>query len=371
MNKIKILFSITSFDGGGAERVFLHLLRNISRERFDVCLAVGLLDGVFIEDIPKDIHIYELAQSKSSRKSFFPLLTLIKKIEPDIVFSTLGLVVTASIVSFFTSKKIRFISRFGNTMSSYLEHIKRESYLKYYIQFFLNKLVCLRCEIIVQSDYMGIDLVKTLSVKKDNIIRIYNPIDFKLYNKKFNNTSLNDVTLPAIVSIGRLSWQKGYENLLKSFKLVLLKYPSATLVLIGHGELNQKLETLSFDLGIQKKVIFAGFHNDPFTLLDIDLFVSSSYYEGFSNAILEALAYGYPVVATDCPSGNRELIIEGKNGWLSSVEGNIVNNLADKIIYALEHLNTLDMNTAKKNIIEKFNIEKIIGEYEQLFEKRL
>jgi glycosyltransferase involved in cell wall biosynthesis len=367
MDRCKILFVITSFDGGGAERVFLHLLRNISRNKFDIHLAVGIKEGKFIDDIPKDIKLYELSKSHSSRKAIQPLYILIKEIEPNVVFSTLGMVVTSTIVSFFTSNKIKYIHRFGNTMSSYLEHVKKSSKLKYMIQYYLNKLVCLCGHIVVQSNYMKEDLIKTLNVKDDNITMIYNPIDFELYEQKYiDNTNVLH-TSPNILSIGRLSWQKGYDYLLKAYKIVLASYPNSSLTIVGEGELKSELIELSIYLGIDSNVNFAGFNDDPFNVIKADLFVSSSRYEGFSNAILEALAHELPVVATDCPSGNKELIVEKQNGWLSSMENDIVDDLAKKIIYALENINKLDMQSEKDKIVEKFNIQKIINEYEKLF----
>ena len=86
---IKIVFVITSLGGGGAERVLSHLVKNIDKSKFNIVLAMGKKEGQFLDVVPKDIKIVELAGSKKSYKSFFKLLYLLKVEKPDIVFSTL------------------------------------------------------------------------------------------------------------------------------------------------------------------------------------------------------------------------------------------------------------------------------------------
>ena len=85
MHKKKILFVIHSFIGGGAERVFINILKNIDRDVFDIELAVGEYTGELIFDIPKDIKIYEL-NAKRSYKAIIPLIKLVRGLKPDLVF---------------------------------------------------------------------------------------------------------------------------------------------------------------------------------------------------------------------------------------------------------------------------------------------
>ena len=76
---IKIVFVITSLSGGGAERVFAHIIKNIDKNKFNIILAMGKKEGQFLDAVPKDIKIVELAGSKKSSESFLPLLRLLKK----------------------------------------------------------------------------------------------------------------------------------------------------------------------------------------------------------------------------------------------------------------------------------------------------
>jgi glycosyltransferase involved in cell wall biosynthesis len=362
---IKIVFVITSLGGGGAERVLSHLVKNIDKSKFNIVLAMGKKEGQFLDVVPKDIKIVELAGSKKSYKSFFKLLYLLKVEKPDIVFSTLGMVSTAALCSLFLPKKIRFIARLSNTISADLDRVKKESYLKYLAQSFYYNFIIRNSEIVTQSQYMKNDLMDIYPFARGRkVYQIYNPVE--LHDKKsIGNIKNNTIQ---IITVGRFAWQKGYEYLIKAFSEVLKKYPNVKLTFIGSGALEDEMKILTEELGILHAVEFAGHQINPFQYIENpDIFVSSSRFEGFSNVIIESLANGIPVVATDCPSGNREVIRDGKNGWLSSMEGDIINNLTNTIVFSIENYKNLDMAKEKAIVIEKFNIKNIVLEYENLF----
>ena len=96
--------------------------------------------------------------------------------------------------------------------------------------------------------------------------------------------------------------------------------PEARLMIVGQGQNEAKLRALVRELGLEGRVIFAGFHVDPAPFYaSADLFVLSSDYEGFGNVIVEALSFGLPVVSTDCPSGPAEILGYGRWGGLVPV----------------------------------------------------
>jgi glycosyltransferase involved in cell wall biosynthesis len=91
-------------------------------------------------------------------------------------------------------------------------------------------------------------------------------------------------------------------------------------------------------------------------------------YEGVSNAILEALSLGIPVIATNCPSGIGEVIVDGKNGFLVSVNQGIVKNLSEKILAMSDENHILDSQETSKAIKGYFDIEIVAKEYETIFQ---
>lgn len=125
-----------------------------------------------------------------------------------------------------------------------------------------------------------------------------------------------------IISMGRLSRQKGFDVLIRAFA-ELRQSREARLILIGDGPAAEReaLEALARELGVTDDLSLLGYRKNPFSLLaQADLYVCASRWEGASNALLEALACGLPLVATDCPTGNRELLRDGRNGTLAPVE---------------------------------------------------
>src|SRR6185369_7788029 len=122
---------------------------------------------------------------------------------------------------------------------------------------------------------------------------------------------------PLLVACGRLKALKGFDYLLDALVEVRKTIP-ASLWIIGEGEQRAALETKIKRLRLEDSVKLLGFQQNPFKYMAAaDLFVLSSLYEGFGNVIVEAMACGVPVVATDCPYGPGEIIEDGKNGILA------------------------------------------------------
>jgi glycosyltransferase involved in cell wall biosynthesis len=122
---------------------------------------------------------------------------------------------------------------------------------------------------------------------------------------------------PTVIAIGRLVPQKGFDLLLPAFAGVAKRFPEWRLVILGEGPERSKLEGMRDNYGLQGRVTFPGTLPVTERLLErARVFVLSSRYEGFPNALLEAMAAGLAVISFDCPTGPRELIENGKNGVL-------------------------------------------------------
>jgi glycosyltransferase involved in cell wall biosynthesis len=123
-----------------------------------------------------------------------------------------------------------------------------------------------------------------------------------------------------VVCVGRLSPEKDQETLIKAFALLPSTPPLYRLALAGDGPSRSALEALTRELGLTDRVQFLGNISDPFALLrTAEVAVCSSRYEGFGNAIVEALSCGTAVVSTDCPYGPREILNGGEFGDLVAV----------------------------------------------------
>ncbi|MBX3538620.1 MAG: glycosyltransferase [Chelatococcus sp.] len=119
-----------------------------------------------------------------------------------------------------------------------------------------------------------------------------------------------------IVTMGRLSAEKGHRDLIHAMALMPQDI-NWQLFIVGEGRERPHLERLAARLGLGDRITFAGYAHDPFAWFQrAELAVSSSLYEGFGNSLVEALACGTPVVATDCPYGPREILDNGRFGRL-------------------------------------------------------
>jgi glycosyltransferase involved in cell wall biosynthesis len=176
---------------------------------------------------------------------------------------------------------------------------------------------------------------------------------------------LNDGT-NWVMTMGRLSREKGFDLLLPAFAGVAEKNPGWRLMILGEGEQRPELERLTESLGLRDRVLLPGRIKNPFPVLkQAKLFVLPSRHEGFGNALIEAMACGVPVIATDCPSGPREIVRDGENGVLVAAED------VGALAAALERLMADDAERARLAVrgaeaVKRFEIERIIETWEEL-----
>ncbi|HAA32548.1 MAG TPA: glycosyltransferase family 4 protein, partial [Cyanobacteria bacterium UBA8553] len=136
-----------------------------------------------------------------------------------------------------------------------------------------------------------------------------------------------------LIAIGRFTRQKGFDLLLQAFARLKDDYPEWTVMILGDGELRTELESMRNQLGLSERVNFPGVVKNPDKfLVEADIFVMPSRFEGFPNALCEAMACGLPVISTDCPSGPREIIRHDVDGIL------VPNENVEALVAAMEHL---------------------------------
>ncbi|HRY23325.1 MAG: glycosyltransferase [Geminicoccaceae bacterium] len=178
--------------------------------------------------------------------------------------------------------------------------------------------------IVAVSRAVADDLARTCHLAADTITTIPNPVpepeDRGADDRAGNAPAhpwLGPDQPPLILGVGRLNWQKDFATLLEAFALVRRRRP-ARLAILGEGEERQRLEARARELGIAADVVMPGFVDDPFAwMARARLLALTSSQEGFGNVIVEALASGCPVVASDIPGGPREILDGGRYGSLA------------------------------------------------------
>ncbi len=360
-NKKKdILFVLPSLSGGGAERVTTNIINLIKKNNFNINILLINNIGPHKDLIfDNNINIINL-NKKHARTSYFKLVKIINTIKPDIVFSTLQHVnILLLIFKRLYKSKPKLIIREANTPSQFMGNL---NLFKKKLFLFLLKTQYKKADLIIaQCDEMRDDIISTYKLNNvDNVITIYNPIDVKfIKNKSTDFNPFND-TYVNIVSIGRLTYQKGFDILLKSISIVRELYPNVFLTIVGDGELRNYLIRLSNDLNIQNSVNFVGFQNNPYPYIKYsDLYVLSSRWEGFPNTLLEAITLNKKVVSTNCKSGTFEILNDYENGIIVKTDDPV--SLAEGIISSIKK----EIKYSEK--YKKYDATIIVKEFEKYF----
>jgi len=169
-----------------------------------------------------------------------------------------------------------------------------------------------------------------------------------------------------LAAMGSLTNQKGFDLLLQAFRRIAGHHPEWSLTVWGEGPLRVQLETQRDQLKLAERVRFPGRTRKPFEeLRRADLFVLSSRYEGFPNALCEAMACGLPVISYDCPSGPRDIIRDGIDGLLVSPED------VEALAAAMDHLMTNEaergrLSSRAPELLDRFGVDRIMSMWQDI-----
>lgn len=340
---------------GGVEKMRLILAKEWCAQ-YDVEFLLLSRRGGLLELIPKDIRVTVLNVNRY--RTLLPSLTrYIRQKKPDVLLAAMWplTVVAALATKLSLQKTICVISEHGILSAQYQPKGKwhdlglRASMVLSYR---------LSNEVVAVSKGVARDIAKLSSLPIESIKVIYNPASKKAQNNAQLDNPFNDREGFSIITVGRYKKVKNHALLIKAFSLVRQKI-KATLYLVGDGEFKEEYETLIESLDLQDDVVLTGFVNDPSPYyMHADLFVLSSDYEGFGNVIVEAMEVGTPIVATDCESGPREILENGRYGIL--VPARDVNALASAMLESLESEHDYE---ALKRHATTFSVDKIAAQY--------
>jgi len=359
----KISFFISTLEGGGAERNVINIINNLNRDKYIIDLVLGKARGVFMDQIPTDVSVFNLNTSYGFIL-FFKLIGYFRKEKPDIFISSFPHINIISLVARKVSlvKTKVVITEHGivSLLSTTARSFTRRLVARFILPLAIKMVYPSANAIICVSKGVAEDLSKMIKSQMDVI---YNPIvSDDLYKLAEEEYSFGNI--PTIIMVGRLTKVKDYPNLLKAFNLVL-KQKEARLVILGEGPEEGNIERLTKELGLSEKVILLGFQKNPYKYMKgASVFVLSSFHEGFGNVIVEAMACGTPVISTNC-SGPSEIIENGKSGLLVPVGDSKA--LAEAIIKVLN--NDHNFSEEGKKRAQSFSIKESVKQYEEVFDR--
>lgn len=303
MKKKRLAMIVPSLSDGGAEKVAANL--SIIYKELGYEVYIILYENRVSFDYEGEIIDLNIARRQGINKIFkdYEIYSKLKKVKKeynfDVVISHLP---KTDLMNCLTKQNEKVITTIHNNID-----IDYPTYMKKMLPYIIKK-----SDLIASVSKVGEDYLRS-NYGARNAKTIYNPQILD----NIQNISLEKVTeLPletfeneVLINIGRLNVQKGQWHLIRAFKKVVEIKNNAKLLIVGRGELEERLKNLALKLGIEKNVIFVGFNKNPYKFIKhSDLYVGTSLYEGFGMTIVEAMSLGVPAISTDCISGPREII---------------------------------------------------------------
>ena len=351
--KIKIIFVLPHLKAGGAERVVSFLFMQMDKSIYDLNLLVlGSRKDNHYKVQENNVHYLNIDRL---RGSFVGIIKFLRKNKPDIVFSSIGHIniYFGLIKTFFP--RVKFIAREASIYSSVRKFHKRPN---------LPKIITKNCyqkldAIIYQSEDMRKDFEQVFSISSHKGILIQNPITL-IPNPVIKSEIKNTPKTFKFIIVGSLIESKGHLRVFQSLKKLNFDF---TLEIIGEGPLKKALKDQVTLLGMNDQIHFRGLEKDMNKVYaSADFLIQTSYFEGFPNAVLEALSFGVPCIIFEAPGGHKEMISEGMNGFIISNENNA------EVVIEKTTLHDWDRVEIQSDVLSRFGSKIIIKQYDRLFQ---
>jgi glycosyltransferase involved in cell wall biosynthesis len=327
----RIAFFIPSLERGGIERFVV----DISTALSELGVAVDVLAfrvGQRATDLPEAASLVELSvfgpveralfdvcpqQVASGVASLPDLVRYLRRRAPDMVV-TLQISPVALLGARLTGFDGHVVVRESNTPSI---AARQATHPVARLTPLAKRLAYPRVDgIVTLSEGAREDVIDWLDLPPERVVTIYNPTHNEWIHERAAGPVDHewfDTEHPVVVSVGRFVDQKDFETVVRGFAAIHEAF-DARLVLIGDGPHRADLERLARRLGVRDAVAFLGYRDNPYPYIaGADVFAFASHYEGLGNVVVEAVSLGTPVVATDCPNGPRETLVDGAGGFLA------------------------------------------------------
>ncbi|MFZ8789918.1 MAG: glycosyltransferase [Acidilobaceae archaeon] len=319
--KKHIALFLPSLRGGGAEKVMVNLALGFVEQGLKVDLVLAKAEGPYLSRVPEEVRVVDLG----ARRVLYSLPGLVRYLRRERPQAMLSALNYANIVAIWAKLLARVQTHLvvseHNTLSCSTQNASsvRVKLLPLLIKIFYPYADA----VVAVSHGVAEDLITMTGLPMEKVKVIYNPVItpelFAKAEEPLDHPWFRPGEPPVVLGVGRLTQQKDFPTLIRAFALVRKERP-ARLMILGEGEERPKLEALVRELRLEEDVALPGFVDNPYKYMKrAAVFVLSSRWEGFGIVLVEAMALGTPVVATDCPSGPAEILENGKWGHLVPV----------------------------------------------------
>ncbi|PUA16914.1 glycosyltransferase [Glaciimonas sp. PCH181] len=357
-----VSFFLPDLRGGGAERVTVNLANSFAQRGYKVDMVLLSATGEFLADLRPEIHVVDL-QVVRLRSAIFPLVRYLRQARPTAILACMWPLTVITLWARFLSRVPVRVVVAEHTTWSRSELLRRRS-VGWQVRTSMHRVFPGADGIVAVSQGAAEDLARFANLNRNAITVIYNPVvgdEKPPASDALGPTGWWTGAHHRVLAVGTLKVIKDYVTLLNAFA-ILRQGCDARLLILGEGECRPALEAEVRRLGIEGSVFMPGFVKDASPYYQqADLHVLSSTGEGLPTVIIEALATGTPVVSTDCPSGPREILSDGKFGRLVPV-----GDAAALAAAMAESLAATHDHAALKARAQDFSIDKAVDQYEEL-----
>jgi glycosyltransferase involved in cell wall biosynthesis len=370
MKNLKVLHIISKLPIGGVENQLLLVLKNYDREKFQPFVCSLSEKGEIGQEIEKiGIKVFALNKLKHTFD-----YSIIKDICDIIKRERIQIVRThqyhANFYGRIAAKKSKVPCIVASVHNVYTRDKKlHRRIINRFLARFTDKIIAV-------SEEVKMDILKYDRISEDKVQVIYNGVDLNAFNESFDKEQIKsklgiNPNVPVIGTVGRLTEQKGHIYLLQAILKLKHKFPDIKVLIVGDGPLMDELKSYTSSSGLSNNVIFTGFRRDIPALLSImDIFVFPSLWEGLPNALIEAMASGKAIIASNLPQIKEVLDSDGLGILVPPKDSD---SISQSINFLLKNEKIVKKmgNLAKNMACTRFNIENTVKIYEKMFEKIL
>lgn len=370
-SKVKICHVVYRFSTGGLENGLVNLINCLPSENFEhVIVTLQGHSPEFFGRLNKSVAIFDLNKQPGKDVAvFWRAWKLFRKLNPDILHTRNLAALEMQVIGFFAGIPYRIHGEHGWDINDPNGTVIRYQKLRKFVGHFIHRFIALSKE---QEQY----LLDKVRISEAKVQRICNGVDTEKFSDQlFATNKLHRTESGAsngkivIGCVGRLAPIKGHSVLLKAFKKVSDACDQQVcLKIAGDGEERESLEVCARDLNITDRITFMGNQaNIPEVMAGFDFFVLPSLAEGISNTILEAMAAGLPVIATDV-GGNADLVTDNETGLI--VPSNSPDDLANAMIRLIKEPETCKDFSVKgrSKACSEFSLSTMVARYHQLYQ---
>ncbi|HTL87963.1 MAG TPA: glycosyltransferase [Leptolyngbya sp.] len=322
----RIAILLSGYKTGGDTQVVLNLIDGLAARTIEIDLVLASAARLSLDRLPNSVRVFDLESPLTTRTTsaarLLPgLIRYLRREQPKVLVSNLifanAIAVLAKLLAF-SSVKLILVEHIALSKTQTRKDEPRSKLIPVLIRALYPK-----ANAIVSVSHQMADQLRADYKLKANLHAIHNAVvDDSLQQKAaepIDHPWLSD-SVPVFLGVGRFAVQKDFTTLIQAFA-ILRQQVSARLIILGEGTLRSQFEAQIVALGLQAEIVLPGFDPNPYRYMSrATAFVLSSRWEALPTVLIEAMACGCQIIATQCPYGAAEILADGEFGQLVPVE---------------------------------------------------